>query len=903
MINKHAIIFFLFFLVYTEGFAQVCADSAELVRLYRATDGANWKVRDTLGKKSPWILTQPMTTWYGVTMNTEGCVICIDLDGNADCMSRLEGGMNLVGTVPNLNLPNLQILSLSNNKLSGVIPNFSLPNLQFLHLDYNQLSGTIPNLSLPNLRYLFLDFNQLTGTIPNFTLPNLQVLHLGDNRLSGTIPVFNTNNLSALYLNNNQLTGTIPNFSYASLTTLFLQDNQLSGTIPNFILPNLQRFFAYNNQLSGTIPNFSLPNLLSLSLSANQLSGRIPSFNVPRLLALNLQHNQLTGELPNFMMPQLESFDVSHNALSGAITNFNFPNLVHLFLNDNGFSGAIPSFNLIPNTRRLYLQNNQLDNCFPANLSRFCRLGQSNDNNFDGFNFNNNPKLPWRGDFQRFCNNDVQVGATCNDGLVRTINDIIRADCACLGTDTSSCIGTKTTKRDSFCSGTTYTFLDNSTTSTIGNFQKIQTGSNNCPDTTVYILSFKTSLKINKLDSFCNGSTYTFPDGSTTSIGGNFQKILRGVNGCSDTTIFTLSFKTGLKTNKLDSFCNGSTYTFPDGSTTSIGGNFQKILRGGNGCSDTTIFTLSFKTGLKTNKLDSFCNGSTYTFPDGSTTSIGGNFQKILRGVNGCSDTTIYTLSFKTGLKTNKLDSFCNGSNYIFPDGSTTAIGGNFQKIGRGVNGCSDTTVFTLSFKNGLKINKLDSFCNGSNYVFPDGSTTATSGNFQKIGRGVNGCSDTTVFVLTYKTTRVKTLDEKFCDSFRLPSGRIVKEAGTYSDSVNCESVFSIKLTRRTDCGVPPKVNEDGCSPLSVIALTPNDDGFNDVLDFPQIPDIERFPKSSLQIFSRWGGLVYEASPYTRNWTGENKENAPLPNGAYAFILKLNVADRRCYMGMVEIFR
>jgi Secretion system C-terminal sorting domain len=212
-----------------------CNDSLELVSLYNATGGGNWT--------NEWILTQPMTTWYGVTLNATGCVACIDLDGIEDCNATSGQGNNLNGTIPNLNLPNLQTLSLqrgafANAFLSGTIPNFNLPNLVTLNLQSNQLSGAIPNFNLPNLVNLYLSSNQLSGTLPNFNLPKLVNLEISDTQLSGTIPNFNLPNLQVLALSSNQLSGAIPNFNLPNLRNLYLNSNQLSGCIAKGIKTN-----------------------------------------------------------------------------------------------------------------------------------------------------------------------------------------------------------------------------------------------------------------------------------------------------------------------------------------------------------------------------------------------------------------------------------------------------------------------------------------------------------------------------------------------------------------------------------------------------------------------------------------------------------------------------------------
>jgi GEVED domain/Domain of unknown function DUF11/CARDB/Secretion system C-terminal sorting domain len=233
-------------------------DSLQLVRLYNATNGANWRTK--------WNLNTPIDTWAGISVNPDGCVRTVVLPNN-----------NLVGTLPNLNLP----------------------NVIYFGLDDNKIGGTMPNLSLPNLTQLFLSKNQLNGAIPNFNFPNVTDIYLGENQLSGTIPNFNLPKLTGLFLYNNQLSGAIPNFNFLpNLKSLVLYTNQLSGSIPNFNIPTLVTLVIDSNRLSGAIPNFSLPNLVNLSLVNNQLSGSIPSFNLPLLSYLHVEKNQLSGCIP-----------------------------------------------------------------------------------------------------------------------------------------------------------------------------------------------------------------------------------------------------------------------------------------------------------------------------------------------------------------------------------------------------------------------------------------------------------------------------------------------------------------------------------------------------------------------------------------------------------------------------
>lgn len=87
------------------------------------------------------------------------------------------------------------------------------------------------------------------------------------------------------------------------------------------------------------------------------------------------------------------------------------------------------------------------------------------------------------------------------------------------------------------------------------------------------------------------------------------------------------------------------------------------------------------------------------------------------------------------------------------------------------------------------------------------------------------------------------------------------------------------------------RVIVNDCDVLAPNVFTPGGDGNNDMLVFTGLED---FPGSTLMVFNRWGGKVYEDSDYSNDWGG-----GQLSDGTYYFIL--NVSDGRSLTGFITL--
>ncbi|MEY4903259.1 MAG: hypothetical protein RLZZ292_1074, partial [Bacteroidota bacterium] len=249
---------------------SAAADRVILMEFYTATNGQGWT---NIPSGKEWGSSLPLSEWYGIQTNANGCVTGIDLDGTPtwSLPGAWNAGNNLVGTIPSSlgSLGSLNYLSLAGNNLSGGIPSSlgNLVHLVHLCLAGNPLGGNIPDLgALTDLQGLILSSCQLEGPIPtnfgNFT--NLLYLYLGNNQLNQEIPASlgNLHNLIVMYMAENQLTGPIPSTApwvsgcFPNLSELWLFGNKLSGSIPDNVgdMTFLNYLLLYNNEFSGPIP-------------------------------------------------------------------------------------------------------------------------------------------------------------------------------------------------------------------------------------------------------------------------------------------------------------------------------------------------------------------------------------------------------------------------------------------------------------------------------------------------------------------------------------------------------------------------------------------------------------------------------------------------------------------------
>jgi gliding motility-associated-like protein len=93
----------------------------------------------------------------------------------------------------------------------------------------------------------------------------------------------------------------------------------------------------------------------------------------------------------------------------------------------------------------------------------------------------------------------------------------------------------------------------------------------------------------------------------------------------------------------------------------------------------------------------------------------------------------------------------------------------------------------------------------------------------------------------------------------------------------------------------------DTCGVHIFNVLSPNGDGHNDAWE---IDGINFYPDNTVDVFNRWGSLVWSGTHYDNKkvvWRGQNQQGQPLPAGTYYYVIDIKGLGR--YSKWVELLR
>lgn len=290
---------------------------------------------------------------------------------------------------------------------------------------------------------------------------------------------------------------------------------------------------------------------------------------------------------------------------------------------------------------------------------------------------------------------------------------------------------------------------------------------------------------------------------------------------------------------------------------------------------------------------------STYTWSDNSTsptftTNSAANY--TVNGSNACGNTrAIYTVTFQNSPDV----SASSNKTFLCPSDAAVITATNFSGGGNfGWSSSSNTTntetvtaggVYTVSYVNNCGAANVTVSIRQSTLI-PDFSPNPASGYAPLAvtfsNTSVNNIFNAWNFGNGQSSSNIQGTDQNYTSP------------GIYTVSLLITNADGCTATTSRTIEVLEKKNELGLVPE---LLTPNNDGKNDTWE---IKGIEAYPESDVEIFNRWGNLVYSMKGYKNTFDGTpnaKSSSGKLPTGTYFFILKLNDANATVFKGYLQL--
>jgi PKD domain len=382
------------------------------------------------------------------------------------------------------------------------------------------------------------------------------------------------------------------------------------------------------------------------------------------------------------------------------------------------------------------------------------------------------------------------------------------------------------------CPGTSITYPDGSSEVITVNTTHLSslTSVAGCDSTIMTTVTAGTTYSATDNQDLCSGANFTYPDGTTsTNVTANESHVsnLFALNGCDSTITTNLTVISAYNMVQNESVCTGSDFTYPDGTTsTNVVANETHIsnLTSSNGCDSIVTSNLTVTPDYNLNDAVSVCSGSDYTYPDGTTsTNITANESHIsnLFSVAGCDSVITSNLTVNAVYNTNESATICDGSSITYPDGSSEVITANTTHLSSltSVAGCDSTIMTTVTVGNVYSVTDNQDLCSGANYIYPDGTTsTNVTVNESHVSNmtTVNGCDSIVTTNLTIVAAYNMVQNETICvgSDYTYPDGTtatnvVVNEShiSNLISSNGCDSIITSNLAVAPDYNLSDPVS------------------------------------------------------------------------------------------------
>jgi gliding motility-associated-like protein len=411
---------------------------------------------------------------------------------------------------------------------------------------------------------------------------------------------------------------------------------------------------------------------------------------------------------------------------------------------------------------------------------------------------------------------------------------------------------------------------------------------NGCVDsfTTTY------TLNPNKIhyttDTLCPGQQLQVGTHTYTQSGIYRDTLFNAICDSIVITYLTVDYK---RTDTSQTICAGKTFTFKNQQLSATG--IYRDTTDINGCATITTLSLQVTDYARGSELPTICDGENYAFGNSIYTTMG-IYRDTIR-TTGCDSIHTLYLIVKDYVKGYDSAEICAGSSVKFGNRILKDAGIYHDTLA--TSGCDSVVTFLLKHKPYPSRDIDTSICAGQKLQLWNNTYTAAGKYTDTLA--TNECD--TIFHITlllnptpqgdtslqlYETEYEHPLELHACahDTFYQWTDITCNNCPTVTVSPQTElSQYTCKVSNifgcSTTCRYEIKVNGIFGRLYRPNVFSPNGDGSNDLFRIFG----KAIHQNYLEIFDRWGQLVFYGNDPATGWDG-NYKGEPVPAGVYVYV-------------------
>ncbi len=423
----------------------------------------------------------------------------------------------------------------------------------------------------------------------------------------------------------------------------------------------------------------------------------------------------------------------------------------------------------------------------------------------------------------------------------------------------------------------------------------------------------------------CEGEPVPLPDGSLANAPGEYLDTLAAANGCDSIVLTAVEW---LRQDTLDI---AETHCLASGFSVTVDGTVfdadnpsgDVLLQNAVGCDSLIRVDLEFVEAFRDTIQRELCLDSGFSLTVNGTVYDQSNPDGVeqFTSVEGCDSIVTVDLDFLPFVTEEVRATACRGESFSIQVGDTqfdeTNPSGTVTL--QSVFGCDSIVDVAITFFEGDTLYIEQPTCAGDvvevgGVAYPAGTTTAITLTNQF------GC-DSLIYIdlpiLPLPEVAVDTLvriDQGQSFEFSVEGDPSYQYEWSPAEALSCANcpaptlqvgnypeVFELTVTDTVGCTTDYRIRPSyQCTPYIPNAFSPNGDGRNDTFaPFVVCPNATY----TLQVFDRWGNLVFESSESNGAWDGEFGVR-PAPAGVYVYVLQLETAfSQETFNGELNLVR